>query len=84
VNKTSELSATKATFAMFRRDCLHYFHKPSQIFNPLLFFFMVTAAIPFAIDTSEFQLSLLGPGHSYESAATPTSYTRKNMCSLGC
>ncbi len=62
MNKTNELSVTKVTFAMFRRDCLHYFHKPSQIFNPLLFFFMVTAAIPFAIDTSEFQLSLLGPG----------------------
>ena len=45
MNKTNELSVTKVTFAMFRRDCLHYFHKPSQIFNPLLFFFMVSTTM---------------------------------------
>ena len=62
MRRNNELSLKRALHAMFKRDCLHYLHKPSQIINPLLFFFMITASIPFAIDTNEFQLRLIGPG----------------------
>ena len=54
MRRNNELSLKRALHAMFKRDCLHYLHKPSQIINPLLFFFMITASIPFAIDTNEF------------------------------
>ena len=47
---------------MFRRDLLQYKKRPSQILNPLIFFIMISAAFPFAVNTDQTQLVQIGPG----------------------
>ena len=62
MNKSNNISLLSGFNAMFRRDCLHCIKNPSQLLNPLIFFVMITAAFPLAVDSSKSQLTQIGPG----------------------
>lgn len=57
-----KLSLIAGFMAMFRRDLLQYIKSPSQLLNPLIFFIMITAAFPFAVNAGKVQLVQIGPG----------------------
>lgn len=57
-----KLSLIAGFMAMFRRDLLQYIKSPSQLLNPLIFFIMITAAFPFAVNAEKVQLVQIGPG----------------------
>jgi len=64
---------------MLIRDCLHSIKNPSQLLNPLLLFIIVSVSFPFAVDLSDDQLMIIGPGIIWIMAVLSFLLTLNNL-----